>query len=107
MSMDGQSIRWKVYIRLKLYTYNMIFQAFGTVFLYASLQTQFVLLLIFKRLLLERNWGGAPHPACHTLAKDMSLNRGATHFTRFYTFYAKAMYYLILPITNIPLKITQ
>ena len=25
--------------------------------------------------------GGAPPTAFHTLAKDMSLNRGATHFT--------------------------
>ena len=27
------------------------------------------------------HWGRAPPPAFHTLAKDMSLNRGATHFT--------------------------
>ena len=34
-------------------------------------------------------------PAFHTLAKDMSLTEGETHFTLF-------MYYLILPIINIP-----
>ena len=26
-------------------------------------------------------WGGAPAPESHTLVTDMSLNRGATHFT--------------------------
>ena len=31
--------------------------------------------------LQRRNGGGAPPPAFHTMAKDMSLNRGATRFT--------------------------
>ena len=26
-------------------------------------------------------WGRAPPPAIHTLSKEMSLNKGATHFT--------------------------
>ena len=46
-----------------------------------------------------QNWGGAPPPAFHALVKDMSLNRGATHF--------EAMYYLILPIINIPAPPSQ
>ena len=37
----------------------------------------------------RRNWGGGAPPAFYTLTKDMSLNRGATH-------------YLVLPILNIP-----
>ena len=49
----------------------------------------------------------APPPAYRTLSKDMSLNRGVTHFT----FGIKAMYYIFLPIINIPapppLKINQ
>ena len=42
--------------------------------------------------------GGAPPPAFDTLAKNISRNRGATHFNT----WAKAKYYLILPIINIP-----
>ena len=48
-------------------------------------------------------WGRAPSPAPHTLAKDMSLNRRNRLNT-----WTKAMFYLILPIINIPaLKISQ
>ena len=44
--------------------------------------------------------GGAPSPlAFHTLAKDISLNTERRN--TFYT-WTKTMYYLILPIINIP-----
>ena len=51
--------------------------------------------------------GHAPPPAYNTFAKDMSLNRGATHFAL-----GLRVVYLIRPIINIPaprppLKITQ
>ena len=52
--------------------------------------------------------GCAPPPAFHTMATDMSLNRGATH--TYYT-WTEAMYFLILYLIDIylrpPLKITQ
>ena len=44
-------------------------------------------------------WGRAP-PAFHTFAKDMYLIEANT-------FYIKTMYYLFLPITNIPASPSQ
>ena len=47
--------------------------------------------------------GARAPPAFHTLAMDMSVNRGATHLET----WTKAMYYLIVPITNIPTPPSQ
>ena len=48
-------------------------------------------------------WGAHLPPAFHTLAKDMSLDRGAIYILHL----GKAMYYLILLILNIPAPPSQ
>ena len=49
-----------------------------------------------------RRMGRAPPPAIHTLAKDMSLIRGATHFT-----FGLRPSFLLKIYLRPPLKITQ
>ena len=93
------NIRFSNFYLFTFFLYWMIISI-----IYRLVVPQRSIVRIFSFIYL-RNGGGAP-PAFHILANDMSLNRGATHFTPG----LRPCIISILPNTNLaapPLKFTQ